>query len=238
MEESPAQIVRNMRSIGIDLQKWIDKGLLRFSARRPSLYGLETHLATMYREVVDFDPSAVVIDPMSAMLNAGASGDVHSMVLRLVDFLKSRGVTALFTNLGIVSGENATTEIQISSLMDVWLLLYNRESNGEHNRQLYLLKSRGMAHSNQVREFLMSSEGIKLRPAYVGPEGVLTGSARLAQEAKDTAAALRRQHEMERRSSGDRTQAPRACGADRGPAGPARLRGGRVSPLRARRCCA
>jgi circadian clock protein KaiC len=200
MEESPQQIIRNMRSIGIDLQKWVDKKLLRFSARRPSLFGLETHLATMYRDVTDFDPAAVVIDPMSALLSAGASGDVHSMVLRLVDFLKARGITALFTNLGIAAGENATTEIQISSLMDVWLLLYHRESNGEHNRQLYLLKSRGMAHSNQVREFLLSSEGIKLRAAYIGPEGVLTGSARLAQEAKDNAAVLVREQEMERRS--------------------------------------
>ena len=200
MEESPHQIIRNMRSIGIDLQKWVDKKLLRFCARRPSLLGLETHLATMYRDVADFEPAAVVIDPISALLSAGMTGDVHSMVLRLADFLKGRGVTALFTNLGVVSGENATTEIQISSLIDVWLSLYNRESNGEHNRQLYLLKSRGMAHSNQVREFIMSSQGIKLRAAYVGPEGVLSGSARLAQEAKEKAAALVREQDMERRS--------------------------------------
>ena len=199
MEESPSQIIRNMRSIGIELQKWVDKKLLRFSARRPSLFGLETHLASMYRDVTDFDPSAVVIDPISALLNAGLTGDVHSMVLRLVDFLKARGLTALFTNLGI-SSESVTTEIQISSLIDTWLLLYNRESNGEHNRQLYLLKSRGMAHSNQVREFILSSEGIKLRQAYVGPEGVLTGSARLAQEAKDKAAVLAREQDMERRN--------------------------------------
>ncbi|HUZ32384.1 MAG TPA: circadian clock protein KaiC [Xanthobacteraceae bacterium] len=199
MEESPRQIIRNMRSIGIDLQKWVDKKLLRFSARRPSLYGLETHLATMYRDVTDFEPSIVAVDPMSALLSAGVTGDVHSMVLRLVDFLKGRGVTALFTNLG-VSSDNVATEILISSLMDVWLLLYNRESNGEHNRQLYLLKSRGMAHSNQVREFILSSEGIKLRHAYVGPEGVLTGSARVAQEAKDKAAALFREQAIERGS--------------------------------------
>ena len=200
MEESPYQVIRNMRSIGIDLQKWVDKKLLRFSARRPSLFGLETHLATMYRDVTDFEPAAVVVDPMSALLNAGASNDVHSMVLRLVDFLKSRGLTALFTNLGTGAGDVATTEVQISSLMDTWLLLYNRESNGEHNRQLYLLKSRGMAHSNQVREFILSSDGIKLRDAYVGPEGVVTGSARLAQEAKDKAASLVREQEMQRRS--------------------------------------
>jgi circadian clock protein KaiC len=200
MEESPRQIIRNMRSIGIDLQKWQDKKLLRFSARRPSLFGLETHLATMYRDVADFQPAAVVIDPMSALMGAGATGDVHAMVLRLVDFLKAGCITALFTNLGVVSGESAATEIQVSSLMDTWLLLYNRESNGEHNRQLYLLKSRGMAHSNQVREFIMSSDGIKLRPTYLGPEGVLTGSARLAQEAKDKAAILVRDQEIERRS--------------------------------------
>jgi circadian clock protein KaiC len=199
MEESPHQVIRNMRSIGMDLQKWVDKNLLRFSARRPSLFGLETHLATMYRDVTDFDPAAVIVEPMSALLNAGASHDVHSMVLRLVDFLKSRGVTALFTNLGPGAGEVAGTEIQISSLMDTWLLLYNRETNGEHNRQLYLLKSRGMAHSNQVREFILSSEGIKLRDAYVGSEGVVTGSARVAQEAKDKAASLIREQEMQRR---------------------------------------
>jgi circadian clock protein KaiC len=189
-----------MRSVGLDLQKWVNKGLLSFRARRPNLYGLETHLAAMYREVRDFDPAAVVIDPMSALMSAGIASDVHSMILRLVDFLKARGTTALFTNLGGIKAESATTEMQISSLMDTWLLLYNRESNGEHNRELYLLKSRGMAHSNQVREFVMSSSGIELRETYIGPDGVMTGSARLAQEAKDKANKLLRQQEMERRS--------------------------------------
>jgi circadian clock protein KaiC len=122
------------------------------------------------------------------------------MILRLVDLLKTRGVTALFTNLGLGSAESTTTQMQVSSLMDTWLLLYNRESNGEHNRQLYVLKSRGMAHSNQIREFVLSSEGIRLREAYIGPEGVLTGSARLAQEAKEKAAHLLRQQEMFNRS--------------------------------------
>lgn len=200
MEESPAQIMRNMTSIGLNLQQWVDKGLLRFSARRPNLYGLETHLAAMHREVREFEPAAVVVDPMSALMSAGVTTDVQSMILRLVDFLKSRGITALFTNLGRGQAESTTTEMQISSLMDTWLLLYNRETNGEHNRQLYLLKSRGMAHSNQVREFIMSKNGIKLREAYIGPEGVLTGSARLAQEAKEKAAALIRQQEIERRN--------------------------------------
>ena len=183
LEESPQQIVRNMRSVGLDLQQWVDRGLLRFSARRPNLYGLETHLASMHREVKEFDPAAVVVDPISALMGAGVAG-----------------VTALFTNLGAGSAETATTEMQISSLTDTWLLLYNRETNGEHNRQLYLLKSRGMAHSNQVREFLMSAGGISLREVYVGPDGVLTGSARLAQEAKDRADRLLRTQEVERRT--------------------------------------
>ncbi|MFN5689300.1 circadian clock protein KaiC [Bradyrhizobium sp.] len=200
LEESPQQIVRNMRSVGLDLQQWVDRGLLRFSARRPNLYGLETHLASMHREVKEFDPAAVVVDPISALMGAGVAGDVHSMTLRLIDFLKSRGVTALFPKLGAGSAETATTEMQISSLTDTWLLLYNRETNGEHNRQLYLLKSRGMAHSNQVREFLMSAGGISLREVYVGPDGVLTGSARLAQEAKDRADRLLRTQEVERRT--------------------------------------
>ncbi|WP_257167153.1 circadian clock protein KaiC [Bradyrhizobium sp. SRS-191] len=200
LEESPQQIVRNMKSVGLDLQQWVDRGLLRFSARRPNLYGLETHLAAMHREVKEFDPAAVVVDPISSLMGAGLAGDVHSMTLRLIDFLKSRGVTALFTNLGAGSAETATTEMQISSLTDTWLLLYNRESNGEHNRQLYLLKSRGMAHSNQVREFLMGSDGISLREVYVGPEGVLTGSARVAQEVRDRADRLLRSQDMERRT--------------------------------------
>ncbi|RTL63957.1 MAG: circadian clock protein KaiC [Hyphomicrobiales bacterium] len=199
MEESPQQIVRNMRSIGLDLQSWVDNGLLKFVARRPNLYGLETHLASMHREVAEFDPAAVVVDPMSALMAAGLAGDVHAMVLRLVDYLKAKGVTGLFTNLGGIQAETANTEMQISSLMDAWLLLYNKESNGEHNRQLYLLKSRGMAHSNQVREFLMTRNGIRLREAYIGPDGVLTGSARLAQEAKEEAAHLQRLQEVARK---------------------------------------
>ena len=196
MEESPQQIIRNMRAGGLDLAKWVDKKLLKFSARRPNHYGLETHLAAMHRDVNDFEPAGVVVDPMSALMSAGLAGDVHSMILRLVDLLKTHGVTALFTNLGLGSAESTTTQMQVSSLMDTWLLLYNRESNGEHNRQLYVLKSRGMAHSNQIREFVLSSDGIKLREAYIGPEGVLTGSARLAQEAKEKAAHLLRRQEM------------------------------------------
>ncbi|HZD88726.1 MAG TPA: circadian clock protein KaiC, partial [Pseudolabrys sp.] len=200
MEESPQQVVRNMRSVGLDLQKWVDKDLLRFRARRPSLYGLETHLAAMHREVEEFEPTSVVIDPLSALLSAGLAGDVHAMILRLVDFLKARGITAVFTNLTHSNVENATTDVAISSLMDAWLLLYNRESNGEHNRELYLLKARGIAHSNQVREFLITRDGVALREVYVGPGGVLTGSARVQQEAKEGAERLLREQTAERRA--------------------------------------
>jgi circadian clock protein KaiC len=199
MEESPHQIVRNMKSVGLDLPKWVAKGLLQFSAKRPTLFGLETHLAAMHREVMRFEPAAVIVDPLSALMNAGEAGDVQAMVLRLVDYLKSRGVTTLFTSLTHGNVEHARTDVHISSLMDTWLLLYNRESGGEHNRQLYLLKSRGMAHSNQIREFLITSSGIKLREVYIGPEGVLTGSARTQQEHKDRVATHAREQERERR---------------------------------------
>jgi circadian clock protein KaiC len=144
LEESPAQIIRNMRSIGIDLQQWVDAGRLRFWANRPTLSGLETHLASMHREVETFAPTAVVVDPISSLLSSGAHGDVFAMLLRLVDFLKSRRITAVFTSLTHGNVEHAITEVQVSSLVDTWLLLYNKESNGEHNRQLYLLKSRGI----------------------------------------------------------------------------------------------
>jgi circadian clock protein KaiC len=200
MEESPQQVIRNMNSVGLDLQKWVDKGLLKFSAKRPSLFGLETHLASMHRDVEVFEPSSVVVDPLSALMNAGVTGDVHAMVLRLVDFLKERNITAMFTNLTHGKTENAATEVQISSLMDAWLLLYNRESNGEHNRELYLLKARGIAHSNQVREFLITRDGISLREVYVGPGGVLTGSARMQQEAKERGAKVLRMQEIEGRA--------------------------------------
>jgi circadian clock protein KaiC len=164
------------------------------------MHGLEMHLATIHREVERFEPAAVVIDPISSLTDGGSSTETHAMLLRLIDFLKARGITSLFTNLTHGNIEAAKTETRVSSLMDSWVLLYNRESNGEHNRQLYLLKSRGMAHSNQIREFLLNDSGIQLREPYVGPEGVLTGSAREAQEARERAAALARQQDIQRRA--------------------------------------
>jgi circadian clock protein KaiC len=196
-EESPAQIVRNMRSIGIDLEPWVDAGLLKFEAARPSLFGLEMHLARMHREIERFKPDAVVLDPISSL--RGEQGEVHSALLRVIDLLKSNGTTAILTNL--VSGQQVTdaTDIGMSSLMDTWLSLVHVESNGERNRGLYVLKSRGMSHSNQIREYVLGTRGIHLINAYVGAGGVLTGSSRLAQEAADAVEETRREQENTRR---------------------------------------
>jgi circadian clock protein KaiC len=197
-EESPDQIMRNMRSIGINLEQWVKKGLLQFHASRPSLYGLEMHLVTMYKLIEDFQPKAVIVDPISNLLTVGSLSETKSMLSRLIDFLKSKQITALFTSLTTTEENLESTEVGVSSLMDTWILLRDIESAGERNRGLYILKSRGMDHSNQIREFLFTRHGIQLRDVYIGPSGVLTGSARLAQEAKDSAHELERQQTIER----------------------------------------
>ena len=177
-EESPDQIVRNMRSIGLNLKLWVKKGLLRFHATRPTFYGMEMHLAIFHKLVLEFDPQVVIFDPISSLTQAGSRRDSASMVTRLVDFLKVERITVLLTNL--TSGDQALekTDIDISSTVDTWLLLRDIEIGGERNRAVSILKSRGMAHSNQVREFLFTNRGIKLPDVYRGPEGILTGSAR------------------------------------------------------------
>ncbi len=191
-EESPSQIVRNMRSIGVDLDTEIKSGRLHISSARPTLYGLETHLAMMHKQVKDFEPDAVIIDPLTSLTGAGAAEDVSQMTLRLVDFLKSRHITALFTTLTHDGQALEATDLGISSLMDTWILLRDIELSGERNRGIYILKSRGMAHSNQIREFRMTHDGLELIDAYLGPEGVLTGSARLAQERREVENEARR----------------------------------------------
>ncbi len=196
-EESPDQIIRNMNSVGIDLESCIKGGLLRFHTDRPSLHGLEMHLLTMYKEIEEFQPESVVVDPISNLITVGTPLETRSTLTRLIDFLKSSQTTSLFTSL-TAAGENLeSTEVGISSLMDTWILLRDIEIGGERNRGLYVLKSRGMAHSNQIREFIVTDKGIQLLDVYTGPGGVLTGSARLAQEAKEKARALSRQQEIE-----------------------------------------
>jgi circadian clock protein KaiC len=196
-EESPAQILRNVRSIGIDLEPWVDKGLLRFHAARPTLYGLERHLAVTHQQIESFKPSAVIVDPVTSMTGMGGSHDVHSMLVRLMDELKMRGITAFLVSL--THGDTSTieqSEVEISSLIDTWIFLRDIELGGERNRGLHILKSRGMAHSNQIREFVLGRHGIDLLDVYLGPAGVLTGSARVAQEAKERAAEATRQNDL------------------------------------------
>lgn len=198
-EESRQQIIRNMRSIGIDLAPWVERGLLRFHAARPSLCGLETHLAVILAAVVEFQPRVMVIDPLSDFLVVGSSGEVKAMLTRLIDFLKMNGITALFTTLTLAEHETEQSEAGISSLIDCWLLLRNLEQNGERNRVLYLLKSRGMAHSTQVREFLLTDAGVDLVEVCVSAGGVLTGSARRDYEARLVEDSLRQREEGERK---------------------------------------
>ncbi|MBD2594580.1 circadian clock protein KaiC [Nostoc spongiaeforme FACHB-130] len=199
-EESPHQIIRNMRSIGIDLETAVNKDLLKFQALRPTFYGLEMHLVNMLSIVNDFQPDAVIIDPISNLTYGSTDVQMKSFMMRLIDYLKTKNITTLFTNLN--EGNSAFleyTEIGVSSLADTWILLRTIEINGERNRLIHVLKSRGISHSNQVREFILTDEGIELLDVYLGTEGVLTGTARIIQEAKDRAAAVERQQKIEQK---------------------------------------
>jgi len=195
-EESPSQLMRNMCSIGINLEPWVKKGLLQFHATRPTLYGLETHLATSIKLINKYDPNIVILDPINGFVIGENQTEVKTMLLRLVDFLKMKRVTAFFTSLTSAGDIMEMSDVYISSLIDTWLLVRDIEIGGERNRGLYILKSRGMAHSNQIREFKLTDHGIELLDVYVGADGVLTGSARLSQETKDEAEQLLRQQEI------------------------------------------
>jgi circadian clock protein KaiC len=181
-EESPQQIMRNMRSISIDLKKHVDKGLLHFSASRPTFHGLELHLLSMTKLIDKVNPSVVVVDPITNLITVGSNSEVKSLLTRLIDYLQSKQITVMFTALALVDNKSEQTDEGVSSLVDAWLLVRDIESNGERNRGLYVMKSRGMKHSNQVREFIIADDGIKLVDVFLGPEGVLTGSAREAQQ--------------------------------------------------------
>jgi circadian clock protein KaiC len=195
-EESPRQIIRNMRSIGLDLEPWVGKGLLQFQAARPTYGGIEHHLLVTHKCVSSFKPDVVVVDPITNLLLVSTLGEVKSMLTRMIDFLKTAQITAIFTSLTAGSGTLEANEADISSLMDTWLLLKTIESGGEMNRALYVLKSRGMDHSNQIREFLLTNRGLQLLDVYLGTDGVLTGSARLSQEGRDKAANASRHHDL------------------------------------------
>jgi circadian clock protein KaiC len=191
-EESPKQILRNMKSINIDLQKHVDNDLLEFHASRPTLYGLEMHLVAIYKIIKRFKPAAVILDPITNLITVGSVSEVKSMLIRLIDFLQDEQITVMFTALSLNTVVSEQTDEGVSSLVDAWLLVRDIESNGERNRGLYIMKSRGMSHSNQVREFTITDNGLNLVDVYLGPEGVLTGSAREAQKLKEkTGVALR-----------------------------------------------
>ena len=182
-EESPEQIVRNMRSVGIDLGRHVKSGILRFEAARPSLFGFEMHLARMNRDIDRFKPAAIVIDPISAF--RGPSSEIHATLVRLADICKMKGITAVFTSLSAAAEHMSESERSVSSLMDTWISLQDVEADGERNRILHVLKARGMSHSKQVREYELRDDGIHLIEPYLGPEGVMTGAARMAQEARE-----------------------------------------------------
>ncbi len=198
-EESPRQIIRNMGSIGMDLDRWVKKGLLKFHSARPSLYGLEMHLVIFHKAIEEFKPRIFIVDPISNLINVGTASEVKSILTRLIDYLKMQEVSTFLTDLTHFGSSLERTSEEISSLIDTWLLLRDIELNGERNRGLYILKSRGMPHSNQIQEFLLSNQGIDLVDVYTGSGEVLTGSARAIQESREKAFELARQREMDRK---------------------------------------
>ena len=197
-EESPKQIIRNMRAAGIDLQAHLDKKNLLIRSERPTVFGLEMHLLQMTRLVNQFNPHVVVMDPVTNLTSVGTQADAKAMLTRFIDFLKNRETTSLFTSLTSPGPSFEQTDIGVSSLMDTWMVLKDIEGQGERNRGLTIVKSRGMAHSNQFREYQLTGHGIMLEDVYLGASSALTGAARAAQMAEEEAAAFARTEEIER----------------------------------------
>jgi len=198
-EESRDQLGRNMKSIGLNLNRWAGKGLLTHEAWRPTQFGIEMHLLRIHKLIEKHKPQCVVIDPITNLMHGSGDKEVYSMMMRLMDFLKNSGITAIFVSLTAGGSKLESSTVAVSSLADTWILLRDIESDGERNRCIYVLKSRGMAHSNQLREFVITTKGIKLIPPYIGPGGVLTGTSRINQEAKEKFAALQRDFEISRK---------------------------------------
>ena len=198
-EESPSQIIRNMHSINVDLQQYVDKGTLKFYASRPTLYGLEMHLVAMYKVIKEFAPQTVILDPITNLITVGSVSEVKAMLIRLIDFLQEEQITVMFTALSLNNIVNEQTDEGVSSLVDAWLLVRDIEYNGERNRGMYIMKSRGMKHSNQVREFVITDKGLDLVDVYLGPDGILTGSAREAQILQEQTGDVLRDHAVTRK---------------------------------------
>lgn len=199
MEEAPQQILRNQRSVGLNMTHHVESGLLRFESVRPTAYGLEMRLLTIQSWIKEFQPRSIVIDPMSNLATSGTVNQTKNFLMRLIDILKSQQITVFFTNLLQGGSPFEHTELGTSSLMDTWLELRTTETNGERNRTLYILKSRGMHHSNQVREFILTSDGIELVDVYLGQNNFLTGTARVAQQSQEKLAQLNRKQDFDRK---------------------------------------
>ncbi len=193
-EESPKQIVRNIQSIGVNLDQFLKKGLLQIHASRPTLHGLELHLVEIHKKVKQFKPSTVILDPITNLITVGSVSEVKSILIRLIDFLQAENITVVFTALSLNTIVNEQTDEGVSSLVDSWLLVRDIENNGERNRGMYVMKSRGMRHSNQVREFIITDNGLDLVDVYLGADGVLTGSAREAQQLNLETGEVLREH--------------------------------------------
>lgn len=198
-EESSNQIIRNMHSIGVDLDQWDKKELLHFHAVRPTFYGVEMHLLLLEKIIDEYNPSVVVIDPLSNLISVGSGPEINFMLIRLMDYLKSRQITSVFTALMDERSSNVTLDLGISSLMDTWVHLRNLEFGAERTRGLYIIKSRGQPHSNLVREFILTDQGIKLVDVFVGPDGILLGSSRKTQEVRERLIAEKQNREAESR---------------------------------------
>jgi circadian clock protein KaiC len=200
-EESPQQLIRNMQSIGLDLEPYVKKGQLQIHSSRPTLNGLELHLLTLRKLINQLAPSAIIIDPISNLINVGNENEVRSMMVRLIDMLKLSNITALFTSLSKSTDvfKADMTEESVASLVDTWITVRDMEGGGERNRGIYIIKSRGMGHSNQVREFIISSTGIQLMNIELGPNGILTGTARKSNELNKKVSELKLQNELQRK---------------------------------------
>jgi len=200
-EESPQQLVRNMKSVGVDLQKFLDNGTLQIHSSRPSLNGLELHLLTLRKLIKEFKPTTIIIDPISNLITVGSEHEVKSMLVRLIDMLKVNNITALFTSLNKQT-ENFRPDLaeeSVSSLVDTWISVRDMEGIGERNRGVFIIKSRGMGHSNQVREFIITNKGIELLDVELGPQGILTGSARKSYQFKKAMSDIKLQNEISRK---------------------------------------
>ncbi len=186
-----------MRSIHLDLEQHVKNGYLQFHSSRPTLYGLEMHLVVFYKLIKQFKPKIVILDPITNLVTVGENSEVKSILIRLIDFLQNEQITVMFTALTFDNPKVSNADEEVSSLVDNWLSVRDIEYNGERNRGIYILKSRGMKNSNQVREFIISNNGIEIVEVAIGPSGVLTGSARESYKLEIAADKVLRQKELE-----------------------------------------